>query len=39
MKPALKRLFAPYQSGPRRWLLVGALLLVILGLALAGFLR
>jgi hypothetical protein len=36
MSDLLRRLFTPFQSSPRRWALVGALLLVILGLALAG---
>jgi hypothetical protein len=36
MSDWLRRLFTPFQSSPRRWALVGALLAVMLVLALTG---
>ena len=36
MSDLLRRLFTPFASSPRRWIWVGVMLLVILGLALTG---
>lgn len=38
MKDLLRRLFTPYASSPRRWLLVGGLVLLIAILAATGLL-
>jgi hypothetical protein len=39
MSDLLRRLFTPFASTPRRWLWLGAMLLVLLLLGLTGNLR